>query len=106
MKNEISLVPIGIGKTIGYSAGSIVSKIIIKNEALQVTLFAVAAGESFEEHTTSKNAIVHIVEGEGEFFLKDKWYDFKPNDYFFMPTGLKHALKTKTDFKFLLYLFD
>ena len=82
------------------------SKIIIKNEALQITLFAVAKGESFEEHTTSKSAIVHIVEGEGEFYLKDRWHDFKPNDYFFMPEGLKHALKTKTDFKFLLYLFE
>ena len=106
MKNGISLVPIGIGESINYTPGSIVSKIIIKNETLQITLFAVAKGESFEEHTTSKNAIVHIVEGEGEFYLKDRWHDFKPNDYFFMPKGLKHALKTKTDFKFLLYLFD
>lgn len=105
MKNDISLVPAGIGETIEYSSKSIVSKIILRNKTLQITLFAVAKGESFEEHTTSKNAIVHIVEGEGEFYLKDRWHDFKSSDYFFMPKGLKHALKTKTDFKFLLYLF-
>lgn len=105
MKNNIPLIPENIAETIQYSTNSIVSKIIIKNEKLQITLFAVAEGESFEEHTTTKEAIVHIVEGEGEFYLKNEWIDFKTNDYFFMPADLVHAIKAKTDFKFLLYLF-
>lgn len=96
--------PANVGKSIKYSKGSIVSKIIFKSNELQITLFAVAKGEVFEEHTTSKKAIVHILEGQGEFYLKDKWYTFRTGDYFYMPASLKHAIKTKTDFKFLLYL--
>lgn len=106
MKNEISLIPMNIEDAIGYSPGSIVSKIILKSQKLQITIFAVAQGESFAEHTTSKKAIVHILAGEGEFKLKDRWHKFKERDYFYMEEGLKHAIKSKTDFKFLLYLFN
>lgn len=104
MKNEISLIPINIDKSVNYSAGNIVSKIIFKSDNLQITLFAVAEGESFEEHTTSREAIVHILEGDGNFYLKDKWHVFKAGDYFYMPAGLIHAITAKTNFKFLLYL--
>ncbi len=105
MKNNIPLVPSDVGEMITYSEGSIVSKIILQSEKLQLTLFAVAQGESFDEHTTTKEAIVHITEGEGEFYLKDKWHLFKAGDYFYMPADLKHAIKATTNFKFLLYLF-
>lgn len=105
MKNEISLIPDSITSAVDYSPGSIVSKIILQSEELQITVFAVAKGESFDEHTTTRKAIVHIVEGEGEFFLRDKWHDFSAGDYFFMDENLVHAIKSKTDFKFLLYLF-
>lgn len=104
MKNELPLVPKNIATELAYAPGSIVSKIIFKNAQTQITLFAVAQGESFEEHTTSKEAIVHILEGEGEFYLKDTWHTFQKDDYFYMPASLIHAIKAKTDFKFLLYL--
>lgn len=105
MKNNLPKIPTGISEKINYSAGSIVSKIILQSDKLQITLFAVAKDESFEEHTTRKEAIVHILESEGSFYLKNKWYNFSKGDYFYMPAGLVHAIKAKTDFKFLLYLF-
>jgi len=105
MKNDISLIPAIIGGSIDYSKGNTVSRVILKNDKLQITLFAVAEGESFEEHTTSKEAIVHILEGTGDFYIKDKWYVFQMGDYFYMPAGLIHAITAKAKFKFLLYLF-
>jgi len=105
MKNDISFIPSSIGESVSYSAGSIISKIIYKSDKLLVTLFAVAKGEAIEEHTTTKEAIVHILEGEGKFYLKDQWRDFKAGDYFYMPVNLIHAIASKTDFKFLLYQF-
>lgn len=105
MKNELPLIPQDIADSIEYSAGSIVSKIILKSEKMNLTLFAVAEGESMDQHVTSREAIVHILEGSGEFYLKDTWHEFKAGSYFYMPSGLLHAIKAKTNFKFLLYLF-
>lgn len=105
MKNNLPIIPENISENIHYSEGSIVSKIIFGNDKLQITLFAVAKEESFDEHTTSKEAIVQILEGEGKFYLKDKWHPFKKGDYFYMPSGLLHAIKPETNFKFLLYQF-
>lgn len=105
MKNDLPLIPSDIAGSLAYTTGSIVSKILLKNDTLQITLFAVAKGESFSEHTTSKEALVHILEGNGEFFLKDKWHPFKTGDYFYMPASLLHAIKAHSDFKFLLYQF-
>jgi len=105
MKNNLPAFPENISDKIGYEEGSIVSKIIFNSDKLQITLFAVAKGESFEKHIATKEAIVHIMEGEGEFYLENEWKTFKSGDYFYMPEGMVHALRAKTDFKFLLYLF-
>lgn len=105
MKNELPLIPTNITNNVDYSPGSIISKIIFKNNNLQITLFAVSNGESFEKHTTSKEAIVHILDGEGEFYLNESWQAFKNGDYFYMPASLVHAIQAKTNFKFLLYQF-
>lgn len=105
MKNNLPTFPENISDNIGYEDGSIVSKIIFNNGKLQITLFAVAKGESFEKHTATKEAIVHILEGEGEFYLKEKWKKFKGGDYFYMPERSVHAIRATADFKFMLYLF-
>ncbi len=105
MTNLIPTQPSNIAEEIAYSKDAIVSKIIVNNGKFQITLFAVDENQSFSEHTTVKEAIVHIVEGEGKFMLGDKWFDFKTNDYFYMPQNLLHAIKAKTKFKFLLYQY-
>lgn len=105
MTNLIPIIPSDLINQISYSESSIVSKILLNGEKLQITLFAVDKDQSFSEHTTTKEAIVHIIEGEGEFYLKDKWYPFKTNAYFYMPPNCIHAIKAKSKFKFLLYQF-
>ena len=103
--NIISKTPEDISSEIKYQEGAIISKVILKSDELNITLFAVAKGQEFSKHTTTSKAIVHIVEGTGEFMLDEKWHNFQENDYFFMEENLVHAIKAKSDFKFLLYLF-
>ena len=105
MTNLIPTIPTDLVDQINYSESSIVSKILLNSEKLQITLFAVDKDQSFSEHTTTKEAIVHVIEGEGEFYIKDKWYSFKENDYFYMPPNCIHSIKAKSKFKFLLYQF-
>ncbi len=105
MKNLLPLVPKKITEEIEYQNDSIISKVLLQSDKLNLTLFAVAAGQEFSPHTTARQAIVHILEGEGEFMLVDKWHQFSAGDYFHMPEKLLHAIKAKSGFKFLLYLY-
>ncbi|HBV57745.1 MAG TPA: cupin domain-containing protein [Candidatus Magasanikbacteria bacterium] len=105
MKNLLPLVPKQIIKEIEYQSDSIISKVLLQSEKLNLTLFAMAAGQEFSPHTTTREVIVHILEGKGDFMLGDVWHKFGPGDYFYMPEKLLHAIKAKSNFKFLLYLY-
>ncbi|MEK7189699.1 MAG: cupin domain-containing protein [Patescibacteria group bacterium] len=105
MKNLIPLFPKQIIQEIEYQNDSIISKVLLQSEKLNLTLFAVADGQEFSPHTTTRQAIVHILEGSGEFMLGDVWHKFSSGDYFYMPEKLLHAIKAKSNFKFLLYLY-
>ena len=105
MKNLIPLFPKQIIQEIEYQNDSIISKVLLQSEKLNLTLFAVADGQEFSPHTTTRQAIVHILEGSGEFMLVDKWHQFSAGDCFYMPEKLLHAIKAKSNFKFLLYLY-
>lgn len=105
MKNLLPLSPKQIVQEIEYQKDSIISKVLLQSEKLNLTLFAVAEGQEFSPHTTAREAIVHILEGNGEFMLGDIWHKFRAGDYFYMPEKLLHAIKAKTNFKFLLYLY-
>lgn len=105
MLNKIPLYPQNIASMISYTDWSIVSKKILKSDSLELTLFAVSKWQDFEEHTTVKNAIVHIIEWNWQFYITDKWHKFQSWDYFYMEPNCVHALKADNNYKFLLYLF-
>jgi quercetin dioxygenase-like cupin family protein len=105
MKNVLPTIPSDIANEIDYALGSIVSKNILISDQLQITLFSVDEGQSFAEHTSSKEAIVHIVEGECRFRLEGKWNVCKVGSFFYMPNGMKHAIEANGKFKFLLYQY-
>lgn len=51
---------------VAYADGSVVSKIIIRNNKGNVTLFAFDKGEFLSEHTAPYDAIVQVLVGEAE----------------------------------------
>lgn len=53
-----------INQSVSYADGGIVSKIINKNSAGNITLFSFDKGQSLSEHTAPFDAIIQILEGE------------------------------------------
>ena len=49
---------------IDYSQEGIISKVILKEDDKNVTLFSMAKDTSISDHTTTRKAIVYIIEGE------------------------------------------
>lgn len=94
-----------IGGTLEFPHDGILSKTIHKQESGEVDLFLLPKGEIISGHTSSRDASVYILAGEADFTLGDQTYNVKTGDWFFMESGLVHALTAKENLAFLLTLF-
>ena len=83
---------------------SIVSKVILKNDFLEVTLFAFDAGQGLSTHTSAFPAIIEILDGEGSMQLGEKDVQLFPGTWIYMEPNLPHSLVAATPLKMLLTL--
>jgi nitric oxide dioxygenase len=90
---------------IEFAKDGIVSKTLVKIPAREVSLFCMSKGQSMSTHKSSFPAVIHVLQGNGEVTLADKTYQAKPNDWFYMPAQLPHAIEATNNLVFLLTLF-
>ena len=82
--------------------GQIVSKTLAQNKAVSLTLFAFSKGEEISTHDSIGDAIVHVIEGIGQFTVDNVEHICKAGDVLVMPAKKPHAVFAKEDFKMLL----
>ncbi|MFC2028335.1 cupin domain-containing protein [Chloroflexota bacterium] len=87
---------------INYQEGSIVSRVILKSENGNVTLFAFDAGQELSEHSAPFDALVEVIEGEAEIRISGKLSNVKAGEVIIMPADDPHAVKASTRFKMIL----
>lgn len=93
-----------LAESIDYAKGAIVSKIIAKNDAGNLTLFAFDKGQNLSEHTAPFDAIIQIVEGEALVQIDGKPNDVSAGEFIIMPANIPHAVDAKEKFKMLLIM--
>lgn len=93
-----------INELIEYPKGGILSKDIIKNDKLNVTLFCMAEGTAISEHTSTKQGFVYIVEGKGVFNLEGESITMLPGIFIYMEENSIHSLKADENTSFILVL--
>jgi len=93
---------LSIADLIGYQEGAIVSRVLLKAEAGNVTLFAFDAGQELSEHTTPFDALVHVLDGEAEIRISGQPFQLKAGEAIIMPAAQPHAVKATKQFKMLL----
>ncbi|CAD5964468.1 Cupin [Planktothrix agardhii] len=89
---------------IQYADAGILSSVLWKNETCQYTLFCLAKGTDISEHTSSRNATVQVLEGEGILTLNGEDIQLKPGIFIVMAANAPHALKAESNLAFLLTL--
>jgi len=89
---------------INYSEKGITSKVLEKGEANQLTLFCMAENTDMEEHTSTMEGFVYVIEGDGIFNLEGKDIEMKPNALIKLPRNAVHSLKANKNTSFLLFL--
>ncbi|MFZ5903077.1 MAG: cupin domain-containing protein [Chloroflexota bacterium] len=85
-----------------YQEGAVVSRQITKADTGNVTLFAFDAGQELSEHTAPFDALVHILDGEGEVRIAGQPFTLTAGQAIVMPANQPHALKATRRFKMLL----
>lgn len=93
-----------VSETVVYSAQSVVSKVVLKKDTGNVTLFAFDKGEGLSEHTAPFDAMVTILDGEAEVKIGGQPHVLKAGEAIIMPANISHALKAVEKFKMMLIM--
>lgn len=85
---------------------SIISRTFYRQGRAKAVLFGFDAGQELTEHSSAKDAVIQIVQGEAHITLDGQAYDLTPGCWINMPARLKHSVKAKTPLVLLLLMFD
>ena len=91
---------------IEYPADGINSRVLLKDSNSQYSLFCLAAGTEIDEHTSTRNAVISVVEGRGKLNLEGKDIALAPGVFVFMPANAPHALQAAENLAFVLTLSE
>jgi len=91
-------------KLIEYPKEGILSKSIFKDAKLDITLFCMAPKTDMREHTSSRQAVVQVLEGKGIFNLEGEDIVMEKGVIINMPKNALHSLKAEERTSFLLTL--
>ena len=87
---------------VSYQEGQIVSKTLVQNEAVSITLFAFDKGEEISTHESGGDAFVTCLDGTGEITIDGVKYVLQEGESFVMPAKHPHAVYGKEQYKMLL----
>lgn len=82
--------------------GQVVSKTLVQNDAVGITLFAFDKGEQISTHGSDGDALVTVLEGIGEFTVGGTKYQVQTGESLIMPATIPHAVYAPESFKMML----
>lgn len=85
-----------------YEKGQVISRTLVQNELVSMTIFSFDQGEGISTHAASGDAMVTVLEGKGRFTIGEKVYYLEPGDTIIMPKDVPHAVYGETQFKMQL----
>ena len=87
---------------VNYQEGSVVSRVILKRDTGNVTVFAFDEGQGLSEHTSPFDALVQAIEGEAEVTVAGKPIALRAGEVVLLPAEKPHAVKATARFKMVL----
>ncbi len=82
--------------------GQIVSRTLVQNTAVSITLFAFDAGEEISTHESKGDVLVYILNGSAIIVIGGKEYTLTAGQSIVMPAGIPHKVIAAAQFKMLL----
>lgn len=89
-------------EVVDYQEGQVVSKTLVQNELVSVTVLSFDKGEEISTHASSGDAMVTVLEGKGKFTISGEEYFLEEGQTIIMPKDEPHSVYGEEKFKMLL----
>jgi len=77
---------------VDYQPGQVVSKTLVQNDAVSMTIFSFDKGEEISTHTSGGDAMVTVLEGTGRFTVGGEVFVLGEGETLVMPKDVPHAV--------------
>ena len=85
-----------------YQQGQVVSRTLVQNDKVSMTLFSFDEGEEISTHAASGDAMVTVLEGTGRFTVGGQVFMLDAGETLIMPKDIPHAVFGEKRFKMVL----
>lgn len=85
-----------------YQEGQVVSKTLVQNDYVSMTIFAFDKGEEISTHAAGGDAMVTVLEGKGKFTVDGEVFFLEAGETLIMPKDIPHAVYGEEKFKMQL----
>lgn len=82
-----------------YQDGQVVSKTLVQNDYVSVTIFSFDKGEEISTHASGGDAMVTVLDCTGKFTIGGDVFILKTGDSIVMPKDVPHAVFGEERFK-------
>jgi quercetin dioxygenase-like cupin family protein len=87
-----------------FVKGGIVSKELLETDDLEVDLFCLSTGQALSEHTSTMDALLHVLGGKGQITIGEMSFVAEEGGLFYFPANIPHSVISEEDLVFLLTL--
>lgn len=87
---------------VSYQDGQVVSKTLVQNPSVSLTLFSFDQGEEISTHSSHGDAMVYVIDGQAEITIGGDKYSVKAGETIVMPAEVPHAVFAPEPMKFML----
>ncbi len=87
---------------VAYQDGQVVSKTLVQNNQVSMTIFSFDQGEEISTHAAGGDAMVTVLEGVGRFTVGGEVFILHEGETLIMPKDIPHAVYGEERFKMQL----
>jgi quercetin dioxygenase-like cupin family protein len=106
MSETYTYIPDITGPVAEIPPDSILSRTFYSDSQVKVILFNFAKGQELSEHTASRPAIIHFLQGEARLRLGKDEFEVHAGAWIHMPPNLTHSVLARTPVTMLLILLE
>lgn len=101
-KNIEKQVKLELKNLVEYQSGQVVSKTLVQNDKVSMTIFSFDKGEEISTHAAGGDAMVTVLEGTGRFTVGDDVFVLSQGETLIMPKDIPHSVYGEERFKMQL----
>ncbi len=101
-KNIEKKTKLNLKDLVDYQDGQVVSKTLVQNDVVSMTLFSFDKGEEISTHAAGGDAMVTVLDGTGRFTVGGDVFILNEGETLIMPKDIPHAVFGEEKFKMQL----